>query len=343
MKANANDALENVVEQLLRSVPETWAEFDLTASSASQEQALFLLTAAGMIERRVTLRLRMAGQPVTVEATITLTGETGLAQAMQFLLKDTWKDWREAFEKQLGSEPKDEPSFHCERVGNEQWRLTADGVLARSDLKKGNVTTVLDFVLRRGLFDGQPRMMPDGRIGQRPPVAGRGLLERMNRVKGDAAPTGMSITNWEDGAKVFAAAFAEINKAKLAASETTVPPAEHPSVAILRVFTNGIADERIAKASQVLADDKLTANDKLTKIDSLIAFPPTASAEQLGRMLGVSKQAVMKTEWWRKNRRGESQEEIDKRFEEHEKRRGTPIDRRRVERKELSSDDDDDE
>jgi hypothetical protein len=58
-------------------------------------------------------------------------------------------------------------------------------------------------------------------------------------------------------------------------------------------------------------------------------------------MLGVSKQAVMKTEWWRKNRRGESQEEIDKRFEEHEKRREAPIDRRRVNRQETSGDDDD--
>jgi hypothetical protein len=35
-----------------------------------------------MIERRVTLRLRMVGHPVAVEATITMTGEGGLAQAM---------------------------------------------------------------------------------------------------------------------------------------------------------------------------------------------------------------------------------------------------------------------
>lgn len=160
----------------------------------------------------------------------------------------------------------------------------------------------------------------------------------MQRVKSDSEPTGVSISNWETGVKAFAAAIADVLKGMPAAGLT---PVEHPSIAILRVFTNGIADERISNASQVLADDNLTANEKLTKIDSLIRFPPTASAEQLGPMLGVSKQAVMKTEWWRKNRRGELQEEIDKRFEEHEKRREAPIDRRRVNRKESSSDDDD--
>jgi hypothetical protein len=99
------------------------------------------------------------------------------------------------------------------------------------------------------------------------------------------------------------------------------PPALPPSVqedrpavlALLRVFTNGIVDERIQQAAQILADDTLTANEKLTRIDELIHFPPTASAEQLGAMLGVTKQAVMKTAWWCKNRRGITVEEIERR------------------------------
>lgn len=71
---NTNDTLENLVGQMLQSVPETWTDYDPKTLSASQEQALFLLTAAGMIERRMTLRIRMAGQPMGVEASITLTG-----------------------------------------------------------------------------------------------------------------------------------------------------------------------------------------------------------------------------------------------------------------------------
>jgi hypothetical protein len=88
----------------------------------------------------------------------------------------------------------------------------------------------------------------------------------------------------------------------------------------LRVFTNGLTDDRIQKATQILADDTLSANEKLTKIDALIPFPPTASAEQLGEMLGRSKQAVLKTEWWRENRKGEKADEIGLRRAMHKKR-----------------------
>jgi hypothetical protein len=145
-------------------------------------------------------------------------------------------------------------------------------------------------------------------------------------------------------AQLQRAAFAELLKAKQTAENPAPTPAtDAPSLALLRVFTSGIVDERIRQATQTLVDDTLTANEKLTRIDELIHFPPTASAEQLGKMLGVSKPAVLKTAWWRKNRRGETQEEIDRRFDKHEERRGTPIDRRRVNRKEAPSEDGDDE
>ena len=85
------------------------------------------------------------------------------------------------------------------------------------------------------------------------------------------------------------------------------------SLALIRLYTNGIADDRIEKATQVLADDQLTVNEKLTRIDTLIAFPTTASAKQLGDMLGTSKQAVLKTEWWVRNRKGEKESEVGRR------------------------------
>jgi hypothetical protein len=213
------DTVESLVARFLRVVPETWTDHDPTKSSELHERALDLLTTAGMIERRVTLRLRMIGHPALVEATITMTGEAGLAQAMEFVLKDLWNDWREAFE-QRG----DGPVSHCERIGNEQWRLTAEGVAARNDLDAGNAATVFDFVLRRGFFDGQPRLLPDGRISQRLPVPGRGVLERMRRVSGDASPANMAIANWEAGGQAFAAAFAELLKAKQAAEEPAPAP-----------------------------------------------------------------------------------------------------------------------
>jgi hypothetical protein len=97
-------------------------------------------------------------------------------------------------------------------------------------------------------------------------------------------------------------------------------PGDDATLALLRVFTNGVADERFVKAARLLADSQLTANEKLTQIDDLIRFPATASAEQLGDMLRVSKQAVLKTDWWKQNRKGEKENEIGRRREGHRKR-----------------------
>jgi hypothetical protein len=110
---------------------------------------------------------------------------------------------------------------------------------------------------------------------------------------------------------------------RLAVRPIQAPPpndSDRALIPLLRVFTNGIVDERIKRASQLLADEKLSANEKLTKIDALIPFPPTASAEQMGEMLGVTRQAVMKTDWWIQNRKGEKVNEIGRRRTQHQQR-----------------------
>jgi hypothetical protein len=99
-----------------------------------------------------------------------------------------------------------------------------------------------------------------------------------------------------------------------------ISKADQAQVALLRVYTNGVADERILKAAELVADDSLKADDKLTKIDALLPFPATASAEQLGELLGVSKQAILKTRWWADHRKGEKQDEIGRRAMAHRKR-----------------------
>lgn len=105
-----------------------------------------------------------------------------------------------------------------------------------------------------------------------------------------------------------------------AEATTAAAPGSNASLALMRVFTNGIADDRIEKATRLLGDNKLTVNEKLTKIDALIPFPATSSAEQLGDMLGVTKQAVLKTDWWIQNRKGEKDSEVGRRREGHRKR-----------------------
>ena len=46
------DLLKRAIAELLRTIPETWADFDLDRLTVIQDNALFLLTAAGMVERR---------------------------------------------------------------------------------------------------------------------------------------------------------------------------------------------------------------------------------------------------------------------------------------------------
>jgi hypothetical protein len=89
---------------------------------------------------------------------------------------------------------------------------------------------------------------------------------------------------------------------------------------LLRVFTNGVVDDRIAKAAAVLNTPRLTVHEKLMQIDAVLPFPATASAEQLGVLLGVSKQAVLKSKWWSENRKGEKASEVGRRRDVHRER-----------------------
>jgi hypothetical protein len=110
------------------------------------------------------------------------------------------------------------------------------------------------------------------------------------------------------------------DRAKLIAPLTDSSQPGNASLALMRLFTNGLTDDRMAKAIRLLENQRLNTNEKLTKIDALIPFPATASAEQLGDMLGVTKQAVLKTDWWIQHRKGEKDNEIGRRREGHRSR-----------------------
>jgi hypothetical protein len=89
---------------------------------------------------------------------------------------------------------------------------------------------------------------------------------------------------------------------------------------LLSVFTDGMSDDRIARAAGVLTTPNLTVNDKLTQIDRIIPLPATASADQLGSLLRVTRQAVLKSDWWIQYRKGEKASEVGRRREVHRRR-----------------------
>jgi len=106
----------------------------------------------------------------------------------------------------------------------------------------------------------------------------------------------------------------EVDGSLVSANKTSDSEA---AVRLLSVFTNRLTDERFKEAAIVLQNDGLTAHEKLTKIDKLMPFPPTASAEDLGQLVDVSKQAVLKTKWWIENRKGEKDNLIGRRHDKH--------------------------
>lgn len=194
--------LEQPIADLLRRVPERWAEFSIDALSERESQALLLLVAAEIIERRCRVRLRMLNQPLAVEATFTATGEYGAVEALAPLVASVWEDWQAEYAAWREGDAKDVPPFHCERVEPSEWRLTASGVLARKDLFEERDRVVYDFVLRR---------WP---LTFRPPVRGHGRLVKFDKVKPEAIPSAVAVTNWQEGAAAIAEAFGKMYEAQ---------------------------------------------------------------------------------------------------------------------------------
>jgi len=89
---------------------------------------------------------------------------------------------------------------------------------------------------------------------------------------------------------------------------------------VVSLFTGGIADARIPEVARVVKDKTLTVNERLERVDSLFRIPAATSAAQLAKVLGVSRQAVMKTAWWKAHRRGAKDAEIARRRDVHRRR-----------------------
>jgi hypothetical protein len=228
--------LKPVIADLLRTIPETWTEFDADALTAVQSNALFLLTAAGMVERRGRLRCEMLNHPTYTEETFQATGEGGFAEALDYSTAAMWEVWGESYREWRGKMPEGTPAFRAEALKPQEWRLTAEGVLARGDLdgtnSDANPDAVFDFVLKRGfygpghwlrimaipeLFRKHEQEIRDRiNAGQdlhslpRPPVRGCGRLIEFRKVERPVGSQAVNLTNWDEGADAFSASFGKM-------------------------------------------------------------------------------------------------------------------------------------
>jgi len=206
----STDPVAQAVASLLRTIPDHWAPFTHDALSAAEQRALLLLVAAGLVERRFTLRVEMAGQPGAVDATLAASGERGLAEALEPMLAEMWTRWGGAFKAWKASEAAIASPFRITRRGPDEWRLTEFGVMARADLDVeapspsaaafvGCRQRTLEFVLRTGHQQ------------HRPSVDGQGRLVRMETLRDGAStdqpaaatPTKVALANAPEIAAAF--------------------------------------------------------------------------------------------------------------------------------------------
>lgn len=192
------------IADLLRRVPNDWAEVPEDA----QGDALAALTAAGFVAHRITFTVRMPGSDETNRVTIEMTGEYGFVEAMEAAAQDWWvrygQRWRE-LRQDIG-----EPVRPIITRRRDEWKLTSDGRVAREDLERG-LSTPIDFALKRGFFDGRPRVLTDGRVTQRLPVRGYGRLVSLENAPRD--PLAVDIAKFsaaDELAEALAKAFATI-------------------------------------------------------------------------------------------------------------------------------------
>lgn len=166
------------IEALLRRIPDRWETVAVDRLTSAEHRVLRLLVGAGLVEHRATVRIEMAGQAEAFEATIAVTGEAGLLQAIEPILAETWVRWSGALSDWNRSTGAGGRPFRMTKAGGEEWRLTEHGVMARADLDVpldrrlspgaaatvGSRERVIDFVLREGPLADRPVVPGSGQL-----------------------------------------------------------------------------------------------------------------------------------------------------------------------------------
>jgi len=176
---------------VLSRVPKTWAA--VPGLSHLESQGLGLLVAGGLVERRISMRLRVVGDKRAVAIRFRFTGQGGLAEAVEPGLAEAWNLWEQTWRegKRVYAEPGE---------GDGEWRLTDQGQEARQQLAHGEVGYLRDYLRTPG-EPGREAMPPHLRFvpgAARPVVAGEGHAERVEVISADAEPLQVQVTNLEE-------------------------------------------------------------------------------------------------------------------------------------------------
>lgn len=197
---DAAQKLSPAVVSVLERVGPKWSA--IPELTSLEQRALFLLVAAGLVERRAMVRVAVAGSSDWIDATFAFTGEQGGMQSLEAVITEIWARWGQLYEswrRDTGASP-----FRVTSKGAGEWRLTEHGVEARRDLADTapNATFgrgyVLNFVLRTGsqlmrdsvIGHGHLVELKRGSEGERPPAAPSVHVENVQQL---AKATGLEI------------------------------------------------------------------------------------------------------------------------------------------------------
>lgn len=174
--------------QILGRVPKTWAA--VPKLSHLESQALGLLVQGGLVERRLSLRLRAVGDERAVAVRFRFTGQAGLAQAMEPGLAEAWDLWEATWKegKKVYVEPPE---------GEGEWRLTDQGEDAAQQLADGDADYLHDFLRTPGVpgMETMPAHLRFVPGAARRVVAGDGHVERVEVVNAGSEPLSVQVDN----------------------------------------------------------------------------------------------------------------------------------------------------
>lgn len=154
-----------------------------------------------MIQKRHRIRISCEGHPTIITICMELTGEYGLTEATKPALLKAYDLWKESLDEWVASGKSLESSGHVEFL-TEEWRISEVGERAKTDVEIGKGDLVQAFVDREGEHE------------YRGPVRGAGRLLSLEKAEKSASiPPEVSLSNWNEGAKQFAAMFAPMMQA----------------------------------------------------------------------------------------------------------------------------------
>ena len=288
------DPLAAAVESLLRSIPDRWSDIDHDALSTPEQRALFLLVAAGLVERRIGVRGEFVGEGPTIEFTIEATGEYGLVDALDPVVAEMWTKWGPAFEAWKASDAKASTPIRFTRTGFDRWRLTEFGVMARGDLDieapsqgaaafVGSFQRTIEFVTRTEHQTDRPGVRGEGRLVEMT-VAGD-ILNAKPRT------TPVSLVNSKDLAAAFrdlvVPAMAEVLRGASGPPSVTVSEIPSPNA-----VSGGIGDGDAHPEIPPLTDNEVAVITTLATFDPSRLASGAAIEEEMSGSIRLSRRTI---------------------------------------------------